>query len=60
MIVNKTTMFAGMGAMAAGGAMLAAGKLLSAKSMTKRKMKKTAKKAYKTVNAVLDGVEKML
>ena len=57
--MNKTTMFAGMGAMAAGGAMLAAGKMFSSKSMAKRKMKKTAKKAYKTVNAVLDGVGKM-
>ncbi len=57
--MNKMTMVTGMGAMAAGGAMLAAGKLLSSKSMAKRKMKKTAKKAYKTVNAVLDGVEKM-
>ena len=57
--MNKMTMVAGMGAMAAGGAMLAAGKRLSSAGVAKRRMKKTAKKAYKTVNAVLDGVGKM-
>ncbi len=58
--MNKTTMITGMGAMAAGGAMLAAGRLLSSKGMAKRRMKKTAKKAFKTVDAMIDGLNRMM
>ena len=51
-------MMAGVGAAAAiGGTAMALGSMFSGKRAVKRTIKKTAAKAVKTANAVLDGMQ---
>ena len=59
--MNKTTMMKGIGAACAiGGTIAAVGASMTGKSAAKRTMKKTAAKALKTVDSVLDGVQSIL
>ena len=56
--MNKSVMMAGVGAAAAiGGTAMALGSMFSGKRAVKRTIKKTAAKAVKTANAVLDGMQ---
>lgn len=56
--MNKTTMMKGLGAaMAVGGTIAAVGASMTGKSAAKRKMKKTAAKAIRTMDTLLDGVQ---
>ena len=57
--MNKTTMMKGLGAaMAVGGTIAAVGASMTGKSAAKRKMKKTAAKAIRTMDTLLDGTDR--
>lgn len=61
--MNKKTMNAtkAIGAvMAVGGAAAVIGSAMSNKNSTKKQIKKTADKAMKTINGVLDGIQGMM
>ncbi|MBR1811247.1 MAG: hypothetical protein IJ766_06330 [Clostridia bacterium] len=58
--MNKTTMLKSIGAVAAvGGAAMTIGSMFTGKNAVKRKIKKTANKAVKTANMMLDGMQGM-
>lgn len=59
--MNKNSVIKGVGtAMAVGGTVAAISSAIQNNGSAKRKAKKTAAKAFKTVNAFLDGVQNMM
>lgn len=59
--MTMNTIVKGIGtAMAIGGTIAAVGSAMTGKSAAKRKIRKTAAKAVKTVNSMLDGMSGML
>lgn len=59
--MNKNQMLKGIGTvMAIGGTAAAISSAMSGSNAAKRKMKKTAVKALKTMNNIMDGVQSML